>query len=394
MKKARNQIQQSLFILLGVFIPTSVAITNFIILLLALCWIHEGNFKSKFESLKSSKWILSIIVLIGLYGLGMLWGENHLNAGWQFERLALLFVFPILLSMQLKQETIKSAVVAFLGIAFISAVLSILISNKIILPLGNYLSFISMSPKLSVFIQYNYHNVILAFATILALYVLVEHKTKFSYLLLLFIAVYTFSIFTERGRAGQVIYTLSAVFYILFYNRRHLLRLVSLLFLLFSFQYIIYKSTNVYKKRLDATFYVIENIGDTGEVKLENIRYVFLKESLKRIMENPFLGYGTGSFGTIFENEVKSGHHFNKHTTPHNQYIYVWFELGILGLILLLSIFYYQIKELFKKQNGTHRILLPLSFMFLMLVDSYFFIFTITICYIFLYTIFTKYQYE
>ena len=76
MNKAINQIQQVLFILLGVFIPTSIAITNFILALLALCWIFEGNFKSKFEHIKSSKWVISVFALIGLYGLGLLWGGN------------------------------------------------------------------------------------------------------------------------------------------------------------------------------------------------------------------------------------------------------------------------------------------------------------------------------
>ncbi|MBT4881220.1 MAG: hypothetical protein HON40_01570 [Flavobacteriales bacterium] len=394
MNKAINQIQQVLFILLGVFIPTSIAITNFILALLALCWIFEGNFKSKFEHIKSSKWVISVFALIGLYGLGLLWGGNHLNAEWQFQRLALLLIFPVLLSMELKQKTIKRAVIAFLGTAFISALAAILINNKIILPLGNYLSFIEVSWRNSAFITYNYHNVILALATTLSFYILVERKSKYPYLLLLFIAIYTLSIFTERGRAGQVIFNLSAVFYILYYNRKHLLRLVALMLLLFSFQYIIYKSTKVYKNRFDVMSNIIQNNGDVGEGKLEDIRYVFVKESLSRVLEKPLLGYGTGSFGTIFKAEVKSGHYFDKHTTPHNQYLYVWFELGVLGLILLLSIFYHQIKELFKKQDGIHRILLPLSFMFLMLVDSYFFIFTLTICYIFLYTIYSKYQEE
>ncbi|MDC3395074.1 O-antigen ligase family protein [Flavobacteriales bacterium] len=394
MNKAINQIQQVLFILLGVFIPTSIAITNFILALLALCWIFEGNFKSKFEHIKSSKWVISVFALIGLYGLGLLWGGNHLNAEWQFQRLALLLIFPVLLSMELKQKTIKRAVIAFLGTAFISALAAILINNKIILPLGNYLSFIEVSWRNSAFITYNYHNVILALATTLSFYILVERKSKYPYLLLLFIAIYTLSIFTERGRAGQVIFNLSAVFYILYYNRKHLLRLVALMLLLFSFQYIIYKSTKVYKNRFDVMSNIIQNNGDAGEGKLEDIRYVFVKESLSRVLEKPLLGYGTGSFGTIFKAEVKSGHYFDKHTTPHNQYLYVWFELGVLGLILLLSIFYHQIKDLFKKQDGIHRILLPLSFMFLMLVDSYFFIFTLTICYIFLYTIYIKYQEE
>jgi len=391
MNRTRNQLQQLLFILLGVFIPTSIAISNFLIGGLVLCWILEGDFLKKITQTKQSKWILSIFGLIGLYVLGLCWGDNHLNAEWQFQRLALLLVFPIFITTELKQKTIKRAVIAFLGTAVISALVALAINSNVISPLGEYFSFIGIKDN-SAFLKYNYHNVILALAFSLCLYILIEKKSKYQYLLLFFLLIYALSIFTERGRAGQVIFNLSVVFYILYYNRKHFLRLCALLVLLFSFQFIVYKSTEVYKNRFDALSNVIQNNGEGGEGKIDDIRYIFVKESLDRIIKNPILGYGTGSFGTIFNHEVKSGHVFDTHTTPHNQYLYVWFELGIFGLLLLLSIFFHQIRELFKKKDGIHRILLPLSFMFLMLVDAYFFIFILTSCYIFLFTIYTKYQ--
>ena len=395
MNKLTVTVQQFLFVLLGVFIPTSIAITNLIISLLVLCWILERNFKFKLDIIKSSKWMLAIFALIGFYALGMLWGDQHLNAEWQFQRLALLLVFPILMTMNLKQETIKRATIAFLVTTFISALIAIAINNNIILPLGKYFSFIRLPDhNITAFIKYNYHNVLLALAFTMSLYLLFEKKTKYSSLLVLFIIAYAISIFTERGRAGQVIFNLSSIFYIIYYNRRNLLRLCALFVLLFSFQLIVYKSTTVYKNRFDVLSKIIQNNGDRGEGKTEDIRYVFVKESLSRILEKPILGYGTGSFGTIFDNEVKSGHSFDKQTTPHNQYLYVWFELGILGLLFLLLIFYHQLKELFRKKDGSHRALLPLSFMFLMLVDSYLFIFILTICYMFLYTIYSRYHQE
>ena len=218
MNKLLSNVQQFLFVLLGVFIPTSVAITNLIIGLLALCWILERNFKAKFDVIKSSKWMLSIFAFIGLYVLGLLWGDQHLNADWQFQRLALLLVFPVLMTMNLQQETIKRAVIAFLGTAFISAFLAIAINNNIISPLGHYLSFIEISWRNSSFIAYNYHNVILALASSLCLYILIERKNKYHYVLLVFFLIYALSIFTEMGRAGQVIFNISSVFYIIYYQ--------------------------------------------------------------------------------------------------------------------------------------------------------------------------------
>ena len=401
MNKIANKAQQILFIVLGITIPTSIAITNIVISSLALCWLIEGDFYNKIKTIKSSKWIVSIFALIILYSLGSFWGDIHANANWQFQRLALLLVFPILATIDLKQKTISNGAIAFLVTTFISAIAAIAINCNIILDLNEYIPFITSNRNTSAFIQYNYHNILLALALTLSLYLLLEKKTRYRNLLLLFIVVYALSIFTEQGRAGQIIFNLSSLFYIVYYNKKLLLRLIAFVLLLFSFQYIVYKTTKVYKNRFDVVSGIIKNNGDIGEGKLKDIRYIWANVSLNKIFEKPLLGYGTGSFGTIFKNEVKSKHilippniALTAKTTPHNQYLYVWFEIGILGLILLLMIFYHQTRELFKKQDGIHRSVLPLSFLFLMLVDSYFFIFILTIAYIYLYTIYNRFQSE
>ena len=82
-----------------------------------------------------------------------------------------------------------------------------------------------------------------------------------------------------------MIFNLSALFYIIYYNRKNFLRLLAFIILLFSFQFIVYKTTKVYKNRFDAVSNIIANKGDRGEGKTEDIRYVFFKESLTRILE-------------------------------------------------------------------------------------------------------------
>jgi len=392
MLKSINQLQQNLFILLGIFIPTSIAATNIIIGLISFLWIFQGSIKSKIYTIRSSKWITAIFCLIILYFLGMFWGETHNNYLWQFQRLALLLVFPVFFTLDLEKKTIIRAVQVFLFTALFSAVLAILININIVSE-SLHLALINEhdSSRHAAFITYNYHNVILALSTTICYYILTEKKTKHPYLICAIIAIFGVSIFTEKGRAGQVIFNLSSLYYILYYNRKYILRLLGLLFLLFSFQFIIYNSTNVYKARFDTAASFIKGSEPQGNI---NDRIVFIKESINRILERPILGHGTGSFGQIFINEVKSERTYYTHTTPHNQYLYVWFEIGFLGLLLLLFIFFFQIKELFNKSDGAHRILLPISFMFLMLVDSYFFIFILTITYIYLFTIYSKYQSE
>mgnify|MGYP000049726691 CR=1 FL=1 len=237
MNKVRNQIQQGLFILLGVFIPTSIAITNLIIGLLCLCWILEGNFKSKFVLIKSSKWMLSIFALIGLYILGLLWGDNHLNAEWQFQRLALLLLFPVLSTMEVKQETIKRAVMAFLGINFIAAILAILINYNVIQPLYELIFFMKYKWGVSAFLPYNYHNVLLFFSSSIILILLLEGKVRYRALFVVMLLVYAYSIFTELGRAGQILMIIVSLCYILFYNYKNYMRLIMILFFFITFYF-------------------------------------------------------------------------------------------------------------------------------------------------------------
>ena len=125
-------------------------------------------------------------------------------------------------------------------------------------------------------------------------------------------------------------------------------------------------------------------------------RNILLKETITLIKQNPILGYGSGSFTDVFGkiNEKTQKIVNSKHKTPHNNYLYVWIELGVLGFILLLSIFYFQIRELYKLKDGDVRVLLPLMYLIIMIMDSYFLSHNTLILYMFLSIITISYQYK
>ena len=78
--------------------------------------------------------------------------------------------------------------------------------------------------------------------------------------------------------------------------------------------------------------------------------------------------------------------------TPHNNYLFILYELGLIGLFLLALIFYYKIKTLIFRRFSYQTILLPISFLFLMTIDSYLYIFSILVMYIYMYTLFINYK--
>ena len=284
-----SKAQQVLFVLLGFSIPISIAFTNILLALIALCWLVEGNFKEKFNYITSSKWCASMVALIILYVFGMLWGSNHNNANWLFQKLALLLFFPILTTLDLNRKTMQYSVVGFLIINFISACFAILINYQIIQPLSHYTSLIDPYYGTSAFIKYNYHNVLLAFSSTICLYLFLERKTKYRYIIAVFFIVYAVSIFTERGRAGQILFNIVTLFYIIRYAKSNvgfklfIIRFIALCAILFSFNFIMYQNVKTYKKRVEAVTEIIKN---NGERKYKRYSICFVEETIEDILKN------------------------------------------------------------------------------------------------------------
>ena len=104
-------------------------------------------------------------------------------------------------------------------------------------------------------------------------------------------------------------------------------------------------------------------------------RITFAINSWEVIKENPIIGIGTGDFPIEYKkiNQINTPK-IPTTTNPHNMYTLIAMELGFIGLISMLSIFYYQIKLSFNSSNRFIRdvgITLPLLFLVIMWSDSY-----------------------
>jgi len=388
-----SDLKKFFFILLAVSIPTSVALTNIIIGIFTFLWLIEGGFAKKIQIIKSVKWIRSLLILTTLYLVALFYGEYHADNQYVIERVLLwLFFIPIITS-NFNSSTIKFSVYVFLIINLISAILAICINYNLISPL------FENNTSISAFLLYNYHNILLSFSSLLSFIFFTKSKSKYSFLYLILIVIYSISIFTEAGRAGQLTFNLFFFLFALYFLSRRKVYSVVIFSYLIALNFISYEKSQIYKHRVKHLTHIIQNDGEIKNPKTQKIdnRYLFVKTSLKLIPKRIFFGYGTGSFSSNFlnkNNHVLEYSNFS-HRTPHNNFLYVLFELGLLGLIFFLSIFYFQIKELLNKDSlNSEKILLPLFMLFLMLFDSYMFIFSITLFYIFMYKIFTQLNFK
>ena len=137
-----------------------------------------------------------------------------------------------------------------------------------------------------------------------------------------------------------------------------------------------YQSSDLFKERVDLALTSSHPNPDVVYTSL-GIRIIFAKNSFKVIKQNPIIGIGTGDFPSEYKkiNQINTPQ-FSSTTNPHNMYTLITMQLGLIGLLSMLSIFYYQLKYSFNASNSTKfirdvGITLPLLFLFLMLSDSY-----------------------
>ena len=383
MSSILNNIRNMLFILLGFTFPLSISISSILIILLAILLFFQEDIRGKIKKVISSKWMLSILTLLFLYYISPLFFGLFTDTSWVLKRVSLLLILPILYSFSFSQKTINLSIFAFLSSMFLSSVIALADNYEIIQFTKNW--------TWSAFLQYTEHNVFLAIALLLSFYTLFRVKLSLfnRNILLVFILTFLFSLFTEGGKAGQLVFIISIILFFIFhfkYNRTLMFFSVLSIFQTSDF---IYHSSPIVKKRFTHEIKSIRS----AEPSFRNYLFIY---SVDLIQENPIIGYGTGSFSDVFKEVNKSTKRTvdYDHKTPHNNYLYIWFELGIIGLIVFMFIFYFQIKELLQKKDALFRVLFPLMYLIIMLADSYFFSHNTLIMYLFLSVITLQYQYK
>ena len=112
----------------------------------------------------------------------------------------------------------------------------------------------------------------------------------------------------------------------------------------------------------------------TKDNKSKNARMVFASRSLDLILHYP-LGVGLGNW-QVYANKIKPTH-LLKHQYPHNLVLEIFSELGIISgilfLILLLKILFYNYKKMYLNKNNEHSFYPLLFYLQLYLISNSFF---------------------
>ena len=364
---------QFLLIILAFLMPLTVFGGNLIIVIICVLWLFSGNYKSKFDQIINNKLMLASIVFFCIHLVGLLWTEDlawglHIvHKMWYF-----IGLFPILYTI-VRKDYISHYISAFLLAISITEVCSYLVWFEVIEPFKN-----ATVSNPTPFMSHISYNPILAFAIYFVLHEIFFNKkiTNLVFALYSFFAIsMTINMFITGGRAGQVMFfAMIAIIIFQFFNTQKIKALFLISFLIPGIFFTAYTTSDLFQERVDAA---VKNSLFYSENKASSVglRITFALNSWEAIKKNPIIGVGTGDFPIEYKkiNKINTPGLPNT-TNPHNMYVLVAMELGALGVISMLSIFYYQIKLSFNSSNKFIRdfgITLPLLFLVIMCSDSY-----------------------
>ena len=373
-----DKTYQYLLTSLAFLMPLTVFGGNLIIVIICVLWLFSGNYKSKFNQIINNKLMIASILFYLIHVIGMLWSED---LSWGFHMLHkmwyFLLLFPILYTI-VRKDYISSYVSAFLLAILITEVCSYLVWFEIIEPFKN-----ATVENPTPFMNHISYNPILAFAIYLVLHEIFFNKkiTNFVFSLYSFFAIsMIFNMFITGGRAGQVaFFAMLVVLIIQILDKQRIKSLITIFIVIPGIFFTAYQASDLFQKRVNLAFNQALEY-QPGSNNSIGYRTTYALNSWELIKQNPIIGVGTGDFPVEYKkiNQVKtpimSLMGLPTTTNPHNMYILIFSQLGVIGLISMLSIFYFQIKLSINSSNRFIRdvgITLPLLFLVIMWSDSY-----------------------
>jgi O-antigen ligase len=322
---------------LGFSIPISVALDNVLLAVIAVLWLAGGDFRRKLADIAANPVALAALALFGMMAAGLLYGERHPGDGLRYlgKYVDLLFV-PVFVTLfhdaRTREAGLRWFCVAMI-LAFVMAELAAtgLIADSPVLARNPGHSF-----KASIT-----HGLLSAFAALVfALLALREPKwpQRLLFAVLALIAVKNV-LALGISRTGYLVLALLALhFAFAAYGRRGLA--VAGLALALSLS-ALYGTSETFRERVD-TVVVDEGNWRSNRPSRESVtvRLEWYRQSIDVVASHPLLGVGTGAFPKALAENARSASAYPPN--PHNEYLAIGMQTGLVGLLLLVHLFWRQ----------------------------------------------------
>ncbi|HMT03135.1 MAG TPA: O-antigen ligase family protein [Burkholderiales bacterium] len=346
--------------LTGLAIPVSTSLQNITVALICIIALVDPNLRKNILLYRKNYFVIFSVLL---YFVFLAWiyrsQASRQDINHMLIKMRILILCPLIFAYFSQAKYRVWACIGFMVGCIITFIISfaICILKKPIL--------YATDGDWAVFHYHTYHNYFLAVLVVGLISLLLYYYKQISLTKIRWIyAIIIFStidiLYFVQGRAGQVLFVLMVMAIILLWNIRKGLWGIILISILLPA--IIYTSPAI-KKGLSKFENDINEYNVGHSMTSVGLRIEYHEYSRKMIMQSPIWGYGTGSFQSEYHKFTGFvGDECPRH--PHNDFYWLWIELGFLGPLLLslitMSACYYGLKA--KTPEGKLALVIALSY--------------------------------
>ena len=194
------------------------------------------------------------------------------------------------------------------------------------------------------------YNPFLAFAIYIVVNELISGEKISQYkraIYTFFILTMTFNMFITGGRAGQIMFFVAIILLAFQYFKKSQIKAIyTSVGLIALISITSYNFSPVFHERIQMASHEIVNYDANSDLDTSiGLRINFLLNSWEIFNSSPLIGVGTGDFPDEYKviNAVNTPN-ATETSQPHNMYMLILTQLGLIGLISFLWMFYLQFK--------------------------------------------------
>jgi O-antigen ligase len=313
-------------------LPISTAVMTVLFNLLPVFVLCRGDLKGNFSCIANNRVALLFFVFFSLFVIGLSYTSASFGDGLdeiiKYDKFFLgLFLFPVFADEKWRKYALY---------AFITAVIIILLmsySRAFIFPHPNDLFYPAAIFKSPITV-----NLFLAFAAFWFMQKVFQGG-RFHLLPFIMLALLIYDIlFLSTGRSGYFVFiSLLLLFLWQKLSWKGLLIFCLAVPLLVGTAYIFSYSFQTRVKEIQNNIIEYKKGNENTSVGL---RIEFAKNSLYLLKKHPLIGTGTGSFTSEY---AKTGT-LTKTQNPHNEYLNIGVQFGVVGLLILLMMFFLEFR--------------------------------------------------
>ena len=359
-----------LLILLAFCLPLSTSIASLIAVLFMLTWLIEGDFKRKFAEMLANPMGLATLIFMAVLLAGLGIGEPKLCVAF-FEGLKQwkILLLPLCLTA-VRPKQRRAVVWAF-------------IAGMTLMMLVTYLAWLGLveyddvnRENLTAGSFHVVYNPMLALALYFLLHQLIWGKLKRQGKLAvgLLTTLMIVNMFMTDGRTGQAVFLLLLPVMLFQYLKTSPWKaLLAVILAPTCILLLSYQASPNFRERIEQARHEVVTFKRHPRTSVGQ-RLFFWEHSWQLFKKHPVLGVGTGNFRAAYaQRNYRWSPHMIATGNPHNQYILIAVQNGLVGLAAFLALFVVQFWLAWKSRDewGKIRFAFPLFFLVIMFSESY-----------------------